>query len=138
MTALTRPRVAPVVFQSALIAAGVTAAYRVGKRFRRFAISGSSMEPALLPGDWVLVDEHAYRARLPRRGHIVVARDPRELSRHLVKRVSAVEIHGNIRIEGDNADESTDSRHFGAVPRASVLGRVRWRYWPVRRIGSVI
>ena len=134
----THPRIAPVVFQSALIAAGVTAAYRVGRRFRRFAISGRSMEPALLPGDWVLVDEHAYRRRLPRRGHIVVARDPREDRRVLVKRVTAIDLHGNIRIEGDNAEESTDSRHLGAVPRANVTGRVRWRYWPVGRIGSVI
>ena len=86
----------------------------------------------------MLVDEHAYRRRLPRRGHIVVAIDPRDPDRHLVKRVSTVDLHGNIRIEGDNSDESTDSRHFGAVPRANVLGRVRWRYWPVKRAGAVV
>ena len=95
------------------------------------------MLPALRPGDWVLVDEHAYRTRLPRRGHIVVAADPREPARHLVKRVTAVDLHGNIRIEGDNADESTDSRSFGAVPRENLRGRVRWRYWPAKRIGAV-
>jgi nickel-type superoxide dismutase maturation protease len=96
------------------------------------------MLPALAPGDWVLVDEHAYRGNLPRRGHIVVAADPRDPDRHLVKRVSTVDLHGNIRIEGDNRDESTDSRHFGAVPRSNIIGRVRWRYWPARRAGAVV
>jgi len=129
---------APVVFRSALIAAGVTAGYRTGRRYRRFAISGHSMQPALLPGDWVLVDQFAYRSRLPKRGHIVVARDPREPARHIVKRVSAVDLHGQVRIEGDNAEESTDSRHFGPVPASLLLGRVRWRYWPPGRIGSVM
>lgn len=131
-------RVAPVVFESALIAAGVTAAYRVGRRYRRFAISGTSMLPTLQAGDWVLVDQHAYRGRLPRRGHIVVARDPREPSRNLVKRVTAVDLHGNIRIEGDNVAASTDSRDFGPLPASLVAGRVRWRYWPLSRAGSVI
>lgn len=96
------------------------------------------MWPTLWPGDWVLVDEHAYGAGLPRRGHVVVAADPREPGRHLVKRVSAVDLHGQIRIEGDNRDESTDSRHFGAIPVAMVKGRVRWRYWPLNRVGTVL
>lgn len=121
-----------------MIAAGVAAAYRVGRRFRRFAISGRSMLPTLHPGDWVLVDEHAYRRRMPRRGHIVVAADPREPSRHLVKRVSGVDLHGSVRLEGDNAEESTDSRQFGPVPARNLLGRVRWRYWPAKHAGAVL
>ena len=137
-SAVLRPRIAPVVFKSALIAAGVTAAFRTGRRFRRFAISGNSMVPSLLPGDWVLVDEHAYRRRLPHRGDIVVASDPREPNRTIVKRVTGIDLHGAIRLEGDNAEESTDSRLFGPVPAANLRGRVRWRYWPVGRIGSVL
>ena len=96
------------------------------------------MLPTLHAGDWVLVDEHAYRRKLPRRGHVVVASDPRELKRHIVKRVTAVDLHGAVRLEGDNAGESTDSRDFGAVPAKLVLGRVRWRYWPVGRAGTVL
>lgn len=138
MTPVTRARIAPVIFESALIAAGVATAYRAGKRFRRFAISGRSMLPELAPGDWVLLDEHAYRTAMPRRGHIVVALDPRAPHRHLVKRVTAIDLHGNVRIEGDNTADSTDSRHFGPVPRANIVGRVRWRYWPVRRAGAVV
>lgn len=131
-------RIPPVVFESALVAAGVTAAYRAGRRFRRFAISGTSMLPTLRPGDWVLVDQQAYRARLPRRGHIVVARDPRQPERHLVKRVSSVDLHGAVRLAGDNAESSTDSRDFGAIPAEFVSGRVRWRYWPAKRAGAVL
>ena len=138
MTALARQRIVPIVFESALIAAGVTAAYRVGRRFRRFAISGRSMLPTLSPGDWVLVDEHAYRGRMPRRGHVVVASDPRQPSRQIVKRVAFVDLHGEIRLEGDNGEESTDSREFGPVPARSLRGRVRWRYWPAKRVGSIL
>ena len=36
----------------------------LGRR-RRFRIKGESMEPTLKSGDFVLVDEHAYRKRLP-------------------------------------------------------------------------
>ncbi|MEO8541763.1 MAG: signal peptidase I [bacterium] len=135
---MTAHRVAPVLFRSALIAAGVGAAYRAGRRYRRFAISGQSMTPTLSPGDWVLVDEHAYRTKLPKRGHVVVFADPRELQRHLVKRITSIDLHGEVRVEGDNAEESTDSRHFGPVPANLLLGRVRWRYWPRTGIGSVI
>lgn len=121
-----------------LIAAGVGAACRVGRRYRRFEISGRSMLPRLRPGDWVLVDEWAYRKSLPVRGHVVVVADPRELSRHLVKRVASVDAPGELRVEGDNLAESTDSREFGPVPASLVVGRVRWRYWPLSRAGTVI
>jgi nickel-type superoxide dismutase maturation protease len=121
-----------------LIAAGVGAAYCVGKRYRRFEISGRSMLPGLHPGDWVLVDEWAYRSTPPVRGHVVVVTHPRELSRHLVKRVAYVDGSDELRVEGDNLAESTDSREFGPVSASLVVGRVRWRYWPLSRAGTVI
>lgn len=131
------PRLPGLVLRLALIAAGLTAAYRIGRRYRRFAISGRSMAPALEAGDWVLVDEHAYQVRLPRRGHVVVACDPREPTRHIVKRVAGVNLHREVILEGDNPGESTDSRHFGPVSAGLLRGRVRWRYWPVSRAGAV-
>lgn len=115
-----------------------TIAAQAAMRYRRFAISGASMQPALEPGDWVLVDEKAYRRRLPRTGHIVVAADPRDPERHLVKRVAGVDLHRQVQLAGDNPDESTDSRHFGPVPASTVRGRVRWRYWPPGRVGTVV
>jgi nickel-type superoxide dismutase maturation protease len=123
---------------STVMSVSATIAARAAMRYRRFAISGASMQPALEPGDWVLVDEKAYRRRLPRRGHIVVAADPRDPARHLVKRVAGVDLHRQVQLAGDNPDESTDSRHFGPVPANTVRGRVRWRYWPPGRVGAVI
>jgi signal peptidase I len=40
---------------------------------------------------------------------------------------------GEYWVEGDNAAESTDSRVFGPVKRADLLGRGWIRYWPVER-----
>lgn len=121
-----------------LAVASQVAAALFARRYRRFAISGQSMTPTLSPGDWVLVDEHAYRTKLPERGDVVVLADPREPQRHLVKRITSVDLHGEVRVEGDNAAESTDSRHFGPVPAKMLIGRVRWRYWPSSKVGSVL
>ncbi len=88
------------------------------------------MELALREGDWVIVDEGAYRRRAPRVGDVVVAADPREPWRVVMKRVKRVEADGRLWLEGDNPAESTDSRVFGSVAASTVIGRVRWRYWP--------
>lgn len=39
-------------------------------------------------------------------------------------------------VMGDNRAQSCDSRVFGSVPRASLVGPVVARYWPLDRIGS--
>jgi len=36
---------------------------------------------------------------------------------------------------GDAADSSTDSRAFGPLPRASIVGRAVYRYAPPERSG---
>ncbi|MFN0096832.1 MAG: nickel-type superoxide dismutase maturation protease [Dehalococcoidia bacterium] len=99
------------------------------RRYQRYSVSGRSMMPALEDGDWTVVDTRVYRRRLPRAGEIVVCTDPRELGRELIKRVIRVEAEG-LWVEGDNTDESTDSRVFGVVPLRLVAGRVVARYWP--------
>lgn len=40
--------------------------------------------------------------------------------------------HGHCFILGDNRSDSKDSRHFGPVPLADVLGRVDYIYWPAQ------
>jgi len=91
------------------------------------------MEPALHPGDWIVV---AGLGRPPRVGEIVLARDPRLRERLLLKRVAAVSDQGCVLL-GDRPEESTDSRHFGAVAEADVLGRAVFRYAPLNRIGPL-
>ena len=91
------------------------------------------MEPALREGDWLLV---LPPRRVVRSGDVVLVRDPRERSRLLLKRVRDVTAAGVV-VHGDRADHSTDSRAFGAVPFADVIGRAAFRYAPLRRIGPV-
>jgi len=99
--------------------------------FRRVAVAGRSMEPALCDGDWVIV---APLARPPRVGEIVLARDPRVPGRLVLKRVARVK-GGVCTLLGDRPEESTDSRTFGPVALSAVLGRAVFRYAPLLRAG---
>lgn len=92
-------------------------------------VRGRSMAPALLPGDRLLV------LRAPARiDDVVLAFDPRDPGRELIKRVTAVEDSG-VTLHGDNPSASSDARTFGALPPSSVQWRAVLRYWPLRRVG---
>jgi len=89
------------------------------------------MEPALRAGDWIVVRE---LSRPPRVGEIVLVRDPRDPENLMLKRVAEV-ADGACTVLGDQPEQSTDSRTFGPVPLANVLGRALFRYAPIGRIG---
>jgi hypothetical protein len=92
------------------------------------------MAPALAPGDRLLV----VRARRPHLGAIVAVPDPRDRSRILVKRVISIDAFKRlIAIEGDNREESTDSRTFGPLAWDDVLGQAVYRYSPTSRAGRL-
>ena len=99
---------------------------------RLVAVHGDSMRPALTPGDRLLV----LRRRRYRTGDVVALRDPREPDRTIVKRVAALAGSSAV-VLGDNPAASTDSRVFGPVPLASLLGRAVYRYAPVGRAARV-
>ncbi len=101
----------------------------------RVAVEGRSMAPTLVPGEWLLVDPVAYRETGPAVGDLVVAPDPREPARLLVKRVRGVTVDGALELRGDAPDVSTDSRTFGPLPVSAVTGRAWARYWPLSRVG---
>lgn len=42
---------------------------------------------------------------------------------------------GEIFVMGDHREQSADSRTFGPVPVASVIGRAWLRYWPIAKLG---
>ena len=86
------------------------------------------MEPSLSAGDRLLV----HRTQRPRRGHVVAVRDPRDTTRVLVKRVVELNDDGVV-VLGDNPASSTDSRTFGPVSRAALIGVAVYRYSPPHR-----
>ena len=86
------------------------------------------MEPALRPGDWLLVR----RTRRIRAGQVVLARHPGPPEMLIVKR-AARRAGGGWWLESDNPDAgAVDSRRFGPVPAALIEGRVLVRYWRPR------
>jgi signal peptidase I len=113
----------------------------------RVAVAEESMAPALAPGDWLLLDPTT--ARWPRRGGIVVFREP-DTEILAIKRVAArpgdrVRISAGILhlgpdqawLLGDNLALSIDSRRYGPVSVESLIGRAWFRYGPARRIGPL-
>ena len=83
---------------------------------QRVVVEGDSMLPTLRSGDEVLA---VRRWRRPRVGDLDLCPDPRDMARTLVKRCH--EITGDqVVLRGDNPEYSTDSRHFGPVPRATI------------------
>ncbi len=134
---ITRKLAAPVALAALAGGALAAVAITVRRTFLRYEVAGESMTPALDPGDYVIVDRAAYRHRLPRRGQVVLARDPRDPAREVVKRVDRTDLHGDIWLSGDNPEASTASETFGPVRRDVLIGRVRWRYWPVRALFRV-
>lgn len=123
----------------------IVAAAAVRRRVRRLLVSGDSMSPTLRHGDRLL----AVACRAARPGDVVAFRHPRRPGMIAVKRVvraiPAAAPSGPWRraavaayeVAGDNTARSTDSRDFGPVPAAAVLGRVVWRYFPASRRGRV-
>ena len=100
---------------------------------RRFVVADTSMQPALRPGDRVL----ALAWVRPRAGDDVVVRDPDARGTFLLKRVDHFTGDGLVVVRGDNPYVSRDSRHFGALPRSLIVGRVVYRYLPAQRRGTL-
>lgn len=131
------PRRALFLVLGGLAAIGV-AAVAGGRWFDLVEVRGRSMAPALLPGDRLLVEGLTYRRRAPRTGEIVLATDPRQPSRELVKRIGLVDpSSGSAELTGDAPEASTDSRSFGPVDLGDLRWRVVSRWWPPGRIGPV-
>ena len=86
----------------------------------KYVCEGRSMNPTLRDGEVVLVDREA-KIEV---GDIVVARHPIEQDSEVVKRVARINDGGRYFLMGDNPDDSIDSRHYGAVTREYIKGKV--------------
>jgi nickel-type superoxide dismutase maturation protease len=86
-------------------------------------VSGESMLPTYAAGDWLV----ATKAGRVEPGQVVVIERESRPGILLIKRVIRTEAEG-WWVEGDNASASDDSRTFGAVSAAEIVGRIRFRY----------
>ena len=113
----------------------------------RVAVVEDSMAPVVLPGDWLLVDPTS--TGWPRAGTLVVFREP-DSDLLAIKRVAFrggahVQVEeGVLHLSTDEAwllgvatATSVDSRRYGPVPFDRFVGRVWFRYGPIRRVGLV-
>jgi nickel-type superoxide dismutase maturation protease len=96
----------------------------------RIAVAEHSMEPALRPGDWLLVWRGiggADRIRI-KPGQLVIARNPEQPQMLLVKRAAWQEPDG-WWLDSDNPRAgAVDSNRFGLVEPRLIEGRVLTRY----------
>ncbi|MBI2084476.1 MAG: signal peptidase I [Candidatus Aenigmarchaeota archaeon] len=90
----------------------------------RFKVQDKSMEPTFKAGDYVLVNKMAYRFAKPSRGDVVVIKHPIERDMFLLKRISVITNSDKFYVVGDNRDFSKDSRHFGAIEKDLIVGKV--------------
>ena len=125
---------------------------------KRFRVSGPSMLPLLQPDEEVLVDINAYRSsQTPQPGDVVIVLHPQKPDLKMVKRViksvmanistysptdSPIDPESTAKpsglapkdmapqywVEGDNPLASTDSRTFGPVTAACIVGKVTARF----------
>jgi nickel-type superoxide dismutase maturation protease len=123
-----------VLLSAAAIALAPPAALLIRSWRARVAVAGHSMEPTLRHGDWLLVDPNAYVDEPPNPGELVVAADPRQAGRLIVKRVAAVDSGGRLRLCGDHPAHAVEAQLW-AIPGSAVAGRPWLRCWPLGRAG---
>src|SRR3970040_1605954 len=90
-------------------------------RLMRFRVEDVSMEPTLKAGDYVIINKLSYLFRRPSKGDIVVFKHSTE--KFLIKRIAEVK-DSEYFVLGDNREFSTDSRHFGAIGKNHIVGKV--------------
>ncbi len=122
---------------------GTVFGYITNNILQAYKIPTGSMEPGVLRGDYVLADKTAYNRMSPKKGDLVIFVYPDNRSKRFIKRLEALPgdtvvfpdgskqqvPHGFIYVLGDNRENSVDSRIFGFVPLADVVGKARQVYY---------
>jgi signal peptidase I len=109
--------------------------------FGTVKVSGSSMSPTFMPGDWLLIKEIKGRSHPLKVNSVYLINDPERPGIKLLKRVKEIEVDEVVGektqftywFEGDHP-ASTDSRKWGWLNEDQVLGKVLLRYRKGQRL----
>jgi len=105
-----------------------------------FIVSGESMVPTFENADYLIVDELTYHFRDPQNGDVVIFKYPKDTTKYFIKRVIGIPgdtVDGKVLaddqyfVEGDNRNQSSDSRIWGTLPRDLIVGRPIVRLLPI-------
>ena len=98
--------------------------------FPLLQVNGTSMYPTLKEGN-ILLGSRIFNKKKIRIGEIVVYKSPvRDVEgkrRYFIKRVVGKTVHNNkvkYYCEGDNKNNSYDSRHYGFIPCEDIICKV--------------
>jgi signal peptidase I len=90
---------------------------------RFIKVTGSSLSPFFLPGDYVLVSRSRLLAGELEQGDIIVFDHPEH--GRLIKMIASFPDPDHLVVTGYRP-ESIDSTSFGPISRSSVIGKVIW------------
>ncbi|XP_011176106.2 mitochondrial inner membrane protease subunit 1 [Solenopsis invicta] len=107
--------------------------------------SGPSMEPTLYTNDVLLLERISVRLQRLEKGDIVISKCPNNPQQNICKRIVGLPgdkirndftvttiPYGHVWLEGDNRNNSTDSRMYGPVPQGLLRGRALCKILPLR------
>lgn len=126
------------------------------------SIRGDSMQPTFtgsrstflgsFTGDLVLFERFCLQKYKFSHGDVIVFKSPDDHKLMYIKRLIALPgewvqhpqssdmlriPQGHCWVEGDNSEQSLDSRSFGPIPMGLIKGRVTHVVWPPQRMGRV-
>jgi signal peptidase I len=127
---------------------GLATGYIRDNIIQAFKIPSLSMEPTIMRGDRILVDKVTYKRRQPQVGDIIVFVYPDDRSKNYIKRIKGLPgktvkaggreypvPHGRVFVMSDNQEKGLDSRYFGPVPLADVVGKARLVFFSAGKEG---
>lgn len=83
------------------------------------------MYPTFQHGEVILANKLSYIFSTPKIDNVVVVKR-KEKNMTILKRITSIE-NSKFFVEGDNKQESTDSRDFGMIEKEEIIGKVLFK-----------